>query len=318
MFFDIYNELVASAPDKADEILGISLDKHRTTWISIDSTFYPALMLPAKQDDIRADIVLRAVDVEFSRFCTIENIDESKHSDCFTIIRLKDDDPDIIRLFLRILEERFGDVSIPKSNAAIAEGIQEIASLFSQLLLDTRDTIGLWGELFTIANSSSPVKSVQAWTSKKAAKYDFVTDSFVLDVKATTSHAPKHRFSLEQVRPVGDYDAYILSLCLVEQQAGTTVGELMDNIAEELPDGDQRNKFLRICLIKGGKDIYSSDLRLQSYPDPDSIRIFNCAKIPVPQLQKNDPVTNVRFDVDLTDIEALPKNEASTLLKFVS
>ena len=316
MLYDLYKELVPSAPDEEGEILGFPLDDERSGWITVDLNDHPALMLPARPDDLRTDIVLRAVDVEFSRTCTIESLDESKHTGCYTIIRLKEDDPDIVRLFLRILEERFLGKPYRKANSGIAESIQEIASLFSRTSLASRDVIGLWGELFAIYQATDLELAIRAWSLKKNAKYDFVAGDFVLDVKAALSHVPKHRFSLEQLRPSGDFRAFVLSLCLVEQQGGKTVGELMDTIANRISDADLGEAFLRNCLVKGGREIYGSELRLQPYPHPDSFKVFDAAELPVASTADGDVISNIRFDMDLSSAMPLDRELSATILKF--
>ncbi|MCF3972099.1 PD-(D/E)XK motif protein [Paracoccus salsus] len=272
-------------------------------------------MLPADANDIRTDIVLRSVDVEFSRLCTIETEDDQEHNGCYTIIRLKEADPDIVRLFVKILEERFLS-SARMSNPRIAESIQEVASLFSQIDGSPRDQLGLWGELFAITQSNNVDDAVRSWSSQKTAKYDFVTETFVLDVKTTLSSTPKHRFALDQLRPAGSYEAYILSLCVVELPAGRTVGELMDAIGDQIADNELRSAFLRQCLVKGGKDIYQSNLKLQAYPEEDSFQIYSASDIPVPAIDAGSPIHNVRFDVDLTNLAAVTRGAANTVLLF--
>lgn len=315
MLFDAFRELIPSAPNES-VILGIPVAQMGAIWLTIDSSEYPALMLPAEEDDFRPDIVLRAVDVEFSRTCTIEDFSEQQYTGCFTIIRLKSDDLDIVRLFLNILQARFVDVDPPGSNADIATSIQEIANLFSELVLSTRDTIGLWGELFVLSHSSALDLAVQSWTTRKRAKYDFVADSFVLDVKTTLSEIPKHRFSLEQLRPVGDFEAFIASVCVVEVPSGDTLADMMDRIVSCITAAELRNSFLQTCLVKGGRDIYRSDLRLQSYPEPKSLRVFEAGKIPVPSISQSDAISNVKFDVDLSPLEPLHSQTLAKVMRF--
>ncbi|MEL6467785.1 MAG: PD-(D/E)XK motif protein [Pseudomonadota bacterium] len=315
MLFDVFKDLISSAP-KEGVVLGYPVDEERGCWLAIDSHEYPALMLPTKEDDIRPDVVLRAVDVEFSRVCTFQDSGEQQHSGCFTIIRLKSDDLDIARLFLNILQARFVDVDPPESNSEIATSIQEIANLFCELVLSTRDTIGLWGELFVLSHSSALDSAVQSWTARKRAKYDFVTDSFVLDVKTALSETPKHRFSLEQIRPVGGFRAFIASVCVVEVPSGETLGGMMDRIVERIADAELRNSFLQTCLVKGGRDIYRSDVRLQAYPEPKSLRVFEAEQIPVPSISQSDPISNLKFDVDLSALEPLRTQALANVMRF--
>ena len=316
MLYDLYATLCRTIPQDEAALFGLPVADGDQIWFSINSNAYPALLLPAQQDDARPDIVLRSVDVEFSRACEIQTSADKPHSGCYSIVRLKDSDPDIVRLFAKILEERFCRGELPKSNAEIAGNIQEIAALFSKIADTERDLIGLWGELYVIACSDDLLSALRSWSTRKNAKFDFVTDTFVLDVKTTLSSTPKHRFSLDQLRPKGTYGAYILSLCLVEVQSGQTVGALMDAISARIGDPELRNAFLRQCLLKGGADIYRSKTTLRPYPDDDALMLYRASDIPVPEIGQTDPIENVRFDVDLTSVAVLENEARGTILRF--
>lgn len=312
MLFALYNTLCERIPETEGSQFGLPISGLDDLWLCVDFKAYPTLLLPAKETDLRPDIVLRSVDVGFSRQCEIQTADNQAQSGCYTIIRLKDDDPDIVRLFMRILEERFCGGDDAFNNAAIAESIQEIAALFSQVGGASRDLIGLWGELFAIAQSVDAEAAIRSWSARKNAKFDFITESFVLDVKTTLSNIPKHRFSMEQLRPAGDYDAFIFSLCVEEVPAGKSVGEMMDMVTDRITDTELRSAFLLQCLVKGGRDIYQSQLRLQAYPEENSYAVFDARDIPVPVVELGSPIDNIRFDVELTQIEPT-QNRANAL-----
>ena len=316
MLTDLYTTLKQSVPEDEGTLYGSPVGERDAIWLSVDRNAHPALLLPAREDDVRPDIVLRSVDARFSRVCTIETATGQSQGGCYSLIRLKENDVDIVRLFLRILEERFCIDLVPSNNAAIASNIQEIAALFSRVDERPRDLIGLWGELHVIYRSGAIPAAVRCWCTCKTAKFDFVTDSFVLDVKATLSVSRKHRFSLEQLRPAGNFDTYIASLCLIETQSGQTVGALMDAIAIQIADTNLRSAFLRQCVAKGGRDLYRSELALQTYPDEGAASLFRAPSIPVPLIDKGDPIENVRFDVDLSAFTPLDDEMSRTILRF--
>ena len=163
-------------------------------WLAIDAQAFPALLLPARAEDLRPDITLRAVDALFSRTCVIDTDTPDLHEGCYSLVRLKESDPAIVRLFLRILEESFCKRTPPNTNAEIAARVQQLAALFSRIEDNARDLIGLWGELTVIAHARNTDAAVRCWSTRKTAKYDFVAERFVLDVKTTTKPTPKHRF----------------------------------------------------------------------------------------------------------------------------
>jgi hypothetical protein len=135
-------------------------------------------------------------------------------------------------------------------------------------------------------------------------------------VKTTLKSVPQHRFSLDQLRPSGSFDAYIASLCVIEVQSGQTVADLMETLAARISDNELRSAFLIQCLTKGGRDLYRSDLTLQTYPDNASLSLFRAEEIPVPHVRASDPIENIRFDVDLSEIVPLPDQFRTSILTF--
>lgn len=316
MLAELYLKLCKKIPADEAALFGLAVGGDAPFWLTIDANAFPAILLPASKDDLRPDIELRAVEALFSRACTISSDDPQTHVGCFSLIRLKDNDPDVVRLFLRIVEERFCIPNLQYDNAAIATNIQQIAALFSHMDDNTRDIIGLWGELFVISRATDTDEAVQCWSTRKTAKYDFVSDTFVLDVKTTLKTAPVHRFSLEQLRPKGEFEAYIASLCLVEVSNGQTVGEFVDSLSERIIDQELRSRFLIQCLAKGGRDLYRSRLALQTYPDANTATFFDARAIPAPQISKSDPIENVRFDIDLSGISPVPADQRDKIIQF--
>ena len=183
--------------------------------------------------------------------------------------------------------------------------ILSIADLFTRLNDDLKDVVGLWGELHIIRTAQDVNAAARAWSSSARARYDFMTEHIALEVKTTLKSARQHRFSLEQLRPNADIQVYVASILLAELPGGEAVCELIDEIYAALDDADSRARFFRQCLRKGGVDIYGSELRLSTLPDGASIALFDAGTLPVPILEGGEPISNVRFDLDLTRIEVV-------------
>lgn len=254
----------------------------------------------AGQSDTRNDIELRFVGVQFARECEI-GVDGGGHANgTFSIVRLEENDPDLVRVFLRLLEETFcGDALTPLTNREISERILELANLFSQLEHSAKDLLGLWGELLIISRAADPAAAAQRWCLDQNAKYDFVCDGFALEVKTTLKSSRVHRFALAQLRPNGELAIYVASIQAIQAHGGTTVSELMDRILEVITDAELRRSFLTLCLLKGGEDIYKSGLRLQLLSTEGGVAYFAASNIPVPFVDAMSPVSNVKFDVCL-------------------
>jgi hypothetical protein len=314
MLFEAYLRLVQAFPDHCEHLFGKQVKANRSLWLSINDRLHPSLLFAAHPSDDRSDIVLRFIDVEFSRSCEIVTEDANPSSGTYTIVRLNEDDPEIVRVFLRLLEESFCEEDREFRNREIGDRMLAIADIFSRLENARVDAVGLWGELYVIASSASVLGAARSWCLHKSARHDFVGSDFVLEVKTTLRGSRLHRFSLEQLRPGDTPDVYVASLQLVEAHAGKTVSQLLDTIYEQIDDPVLRSAFFNQCLIKGGRDIYRSELRLQ--PVPGALVIFDAREIPVPRIEPSDPISSVRFDVDLSQTPRIDEARCRTILSF--
>lgn len=316
MLFEAYARLVKAFPDTCEHLFGVSICSSTGLWLSIDERCHPGLLFPADPSDERSDIALRFIDVEFSRVCEIATEGAGVVSGTYTIVRLNEDDPEVARVFLRLLEESFCQADGPLRNREIGDRMLEIADLFSKIENAPRDVVGLWGELYIISKATSVLAAARSWCLHKSARHDFVAGSFVLEAKTTLSGNRRHRFSLEQLRPERGLQAYVASLQLVETHAGRTVTELLDEIYEEIKDSDLRRAFFNQCLLKGGRDIYRSDLRLQPLPGHNALALFDARDIPVPCIEPSDPISSIRFDVDVSRVSQIGADLRRVVLSF--
>lgn len=316
MLFEAYAKLVNDFPDDCEQLFGQALTEDNSFWLSVDGDACPSLLFSARREDVRSDIELRSVSVCFSRDCVVEAADGEAAAGIYTVVRLNENDPDIVRMLLRLLEETFRTRETPYTNKEIAARIVELADLFRQIGDSTGDLVGLWGELYVLSRASSLQTAVQCWCLNKNAKYDYVTEGFALEAKTTVRSRRKHRFSLDQLRPNGEFSVYVASLAVVELNSGHTAADLMDEMYGKIGDDDLRARFLAQCLVKGGRDIYRNTLKLGVFPDGTSLMVLDASTIPVPEIAQASLIENVRFDVDLTDLSPVSRRELDTVLAF--
>jgi hypothetical protein len=86
------------------------------------------------------------------------------------------------------------------------------ALLASRGRLSAERELGLWGELWLIAESRAPDRLLAGWRGPEASPFDFLCGGVAVEVKA--SRQPHtHHFSLSQIgKPAGDLEAYVLSM----------------------------------------------------------------------------------------------------------
>ena len=318
MLFEAYTALTRKFPAGCQGLYGERIQQNTDMWLAVDAQSFPWLLFAAQPSDARSDIELRFVEVRFSRDCEISIDDGSAVAGTYTIVRLEENDPELVRLFLRLLEEAFCGPSAPATNRAIGERIMELANLFRQVEGSSKDIVGLWGELFVIAEAGSKENAARRWCLHRNAKYDFVSEGFALEIKATVKPVREHRFALEQLRPLDELTVYVASVQLVQAQGGKAVFELMDEILAEIGGSDLRSAFLGLCLVKGGEDIYRSSLRFQLLSRETGAAFFAAVNVPVPETDANAPISNVTFDVCLDAIPRLPEPDLARLMRELS
>lgn len=316
MLFEAYQELASRFPDACQHLFGSKIDDAQGLWLSLDAQGQPYLLFEMSEDDGQPDLKLKSVEVRFACPCDIQLQDGSALNGTYTLVSLANDDQDIIRVFLRLLEEAFLAPGADNSAAAVRDQILAIADLFTRLNDDLKDVVGLWGELHIIRSAQDLNAAAKAWSSSARARYDFMTEGFALEVKTTLKSARQHRFSLEQLRPNADICVYVASVLLVELPGGEAVCELIDEIYAALDDPESRAQFFRQCLRKGGTDFYGSELQLSTLPDGASVELFDASTLPAPSLESGEPISNVRFDLQLVAQEMLTSEERRRILSF--
>jgi hypothetical protein len=318
MLLEAYHELSSRFPEACSHLFGSRVGGTEALWLSLNSQGHPFLLFEMAVDDGLPDLKLKSVEVRFACPCDIQLQDGSVLSGTFTLVSLRDDDPDIVRVFLRLLEEAFMAPGASRSAPAVREQMLAIADLFTPLDDDVKDVLGLWGELHIIRGATDVAAAVRAWSSSSRARYDFMTELYALEVKTTIAANRAHRFSLEQLRARDTIDVYVVSVLLIELPGGETVHELLDQVYQALDDPIERARFFRQCLRKGGVDLYGSDLRLAALPGGASVAVFEATDLPVPIVSESDPVTRVRFDLDLSEQRRLPDRSCQALMSFES
>jgi hypothetical protein len=302
MLFNDYSELLRGFPAACSGLFGREVRSDIGLWLAVDNQGFPSFLLSMPPTDVRRDIELRFIGVQFSRECQIALSDGSAVGGTFTIIRLEENDPDLVRVFLRLLEEAFCGGDTPRTNRAVADQILELAELFRRVENSTKDLVGLFGELTIIAHCESREHAARCWSLHKNSKYDFVCGEFALEVKATLKARRDHRFSIDQLRPPSALDVYIASVQLTQAQGGQTIRDLIERILECLNDSNLRSAFLGLCIVKGGVDLYKSEEKLQLLSRSAGVGFYAAADIPAPIVPTGTSISNVRFDVCLDAI----------------
>lgn len=157
--------------------------------------------------------------------------------------------------------------------------------------------LGLWGELWFIANSSNVDATLAGWRGPDRDAVDFFVGGRSAEVKASRAHRV-HRVSQSQVtRPVGDHPAWFLSLWVkADPTSDLTVTSLVDRVVARA--SDQRDAWTRISAAgyrPGDRRHFETGYALMQAPE-----WYPAAA--VPRVHAADPgVSDLRYRVVLDE-----------------
>lgn len=175
--------------------------------------------------------------------------------------------------------------------------LKQWSSLFAEgRMLDDKEALGLWGELWVIASSSRPTAMIEGWRGPHAGVADFVLEAGRLEVKTATRPFVHHvsHTQLELDR------AYFLSLSADEGEDGKTLSDLAQAILAALPDPS----LLYAGLTRIGCSLETLELSRKRRVMLSGPALFRAEH--VPRVREVDPgVSNLRYTVTLDPSKAL-------------
>jgi hypothetical protein len=234
----------------------------------------------------------------------------------FTLIECRSGDPELQRLFTEAVGNLMPRSKSERTSAGLSRLVQKLAELFSALdSPGRREALGLWGEMFAIAQSRDPVRLTRAWHSEVDAQFDFAEELERLEVKTTTRLDRRHEFAHVQLTPPDPVVCTIVSIVTERIDSGTTLEDLRREILLRLDaDIELRAKIDRCYVEALGADWRRAgeqgfDRRLAE----NSLRLFDTTGVPRIQAAVPNGVTNVRYESCLAI--AQPLSQAHSTLR---
>ena len=255
------------------------------------------------------NIRLKSIDVQFDLFCHLKRGLEPAVEGRFTVIRCRSRERETIRYFLSVCYTVVCMLGDRPSRSAIASAVHRLAALFQKTLKPpTRTVYGLFGELYLISRSTSPLRTLTAWRADNTARFDFIDGEVRLDVKATSGRIRSHVFSYEQCSPPPGTIAVVASMFVESVSGGVTLQRLVDSIAADVAsDPDLVLKLHEVIATTLGTSLNGAmalafDLKLTE----SSLRIFGLSDVPAIRGEIPVGVSNVHFRSDLSALNDVP------------
>lgn len=298
---------VESLPSVAHHKIGVSANGQPIFFIKCEAS--------AKANFL--DSNLEFIAVQFSRECQLSNNQRNVEKGIYTVIYLKTYSVDFQAYFLEVILLVIKKLQAIPTLQELKIEVEKLIELFSKFSKPPTKTVqGLWGELFVIAQSKKPAYLIQAWHSSAADKFDFNDGVDKIEVKSTSKTKRIHHFSIEQLNPNPNSELIIASVFVVETGVGESIFDLVKRIEEKIKDCDLSFRMNQIIAQTLGREILKSfDMYFDYHLALDSLQLYESKNIPSIEVQSvPSEITNVHFDIDLTNIIAIIKVLTKSIL----
>ena len=257
----------------------------------------------ATPSSIVPNVSLENLRVENGLLCRIADASGATDSGNYTIIRCLSTERGLQEYFLRSMGGIIQALPDPVDADQACRIVHDLALLFQALRRpSTRSALGLWAELFVIANAEDSRAMVQAWHSEACDRYDFSLGHERIEVKASGDRTRRHHFSFDQAYPPSGVVVVVASLFLEHCTNGTSLGQLWDRVREQVSeDADLMLKLERVCMETLGGSWQSASEREYDWELAlDSIQFYDVENIPKVGVDQPDGVSDIVFRSDLS------------------
>lgn len=209
--------------------------------------------------------------------------------------------------FKIIYEYLFSQIKNNKSSEEILMLIDSLEEIFTMNgEISKKGLIGLVGELLILDYflDNNILDIYKYYHRNPNSKFDFEFDHLnKLDVKTTSNETRNHKFSHSQLIN-SNYDIIIASVLLNEIEVGMSISELLFNIESKTVDAELIIfcKKLRIEIDVNNLD----DKLFFDYESTyNSIKFFSTKSIPKIENVIDDSISEISYNVNLSNIESM-------------
>lgn len=317
--FNIFQGLKAKISSETDVFSIASLPKIERHKIGISDQRQPMFFIECDKNTTSKslDVNLEFISVQYNRKCQLSTSKSKIKEGSYTVIALKTDSVDLQEYFLEIVFLVVKKLPLTPTVKELKIEVDKLVDLFSKFSKPATKTIqGLWAELLIIEQAKATDYLIKSWHISSSDKFDFNDGTDKIEVKSTAKSRRVHNFSMEQLYPNENSDLLIASVFVVETGVGKTIFDLLSNIEKKIKDKNLLFRINEVIAQTLGKDFEKAfDVFFDYRFAVDTLQYYNSQDInKIDIITVPREVTNIRFDSDLTDIQAVKKpNKKSQL-----
>ena len=173
---------------------------------------------------------------------------------------------------------------------------------------------GLWGELFMMREVQGFHFWVPSWHKEVTRIFDFTSLNKRTEVKTTLSPQRIHHFSHRQIFETNGEEIIIVSLCLVADDSGLSLRNLIDECRYDLCGGQEYFKLESAVRHAGMEDESIIGPKYNANYARRNLEWYNASTIPRFPVPEPYGVSETRYKVDLSLSTPLTSEELAKWL----
>jgi hypothetical protein len=246
--------------------------------------------------------------IDYDVECTFRDLSSNENfTDRFSLLEYKGDFDKSNSLYNYVLSIWESLIEVLGEKPTVNElhnEVEKVRLLFLKLSKKSSKTeLGLWGELFCIANSHNPTFWMKSWHINPSDTFDFNDGKNLLEVKTSLKNIREHDFSLEQLNNPRSEDLLIMSIMTLESDLGKSILDLVELIEQNIEKstiGEFREKFLEVA----GQELEEYSRKFDFVHAKKTSKFYSPNEIPsIKKENIDDRISKVRF---VSNLEKVP------------
>lgn len=316
--FDDFLKLACATSDTSFSAIPISV--RRKDFLAKSSDGTPIFLLhDASEARYSPGVQFRYLTAQFHSTCRIQTEGEELQ-DQFAVVSCDSAETDLHEIFVRCFCAAIEELPINSGTRELNNCIHQLVELFRALSQPCgKDVMGLWGELYVIANSGNIKEAMERWHKDPFERFDFSWPLGCLEVKTSMQSTRLHTFSLEQLVNPMKGNGYVVSLLLQPLSGGLGVIDLANLIEIEVRHSPALKQKLWNNLAKSlGHDFSEKlDKRFDIFYANRNTIVYAMDDIPRPEKPNDERVISIRFTADLTSTISSLRGNAMSILQSI-
>lgn len=303
--FNLFADLQRGAG--SGEFEAIALSENRKDFLAKAEDGAPVFLL---HDSSKAkyvpEINLRHLSAQFHVTCRVL-MDAETLEDQFCLVSCDGAEPELFELFVRCVAAAVEGIPSTAGTRELEACILQLRDLFRALAMpSSRELPGLWAELFVISRSGNFISALRHWRADQFDRFDFSSEAFCLEVKATVRGARIHEFALEQLVPPTGGVGLVVSLMLQPLTGGLGILDLARRIELAVfNDAKLKLKLWQSIAESLGSDFSASlDRQFDVTFAEKNLVVYSMDDIPRPETPSDPRITGLRFVVELATVSS--------------